>query len=410
MSNQPTTLRPPPEDPGGINTRLIVIGGIVVLVIGGVALSQFSLPKTEDAPSAHDVVLPAADPEIARSLPADYSHLSTPEPEPQLHAMLAPEPPPPPPMPPQDTCVRQPIVYSADQLAAAPAHLAAYNDCLARQDYERRLYAYSVEYGSRGQGQGGGQVVMVQSRQPTAAAGGMGSTATPSSGGTAGVQPVSSPGGGSEPRDRHEDFRQRSSANRSLYHEASPEDLPVDECVIPAGSYIPAATMQDVNMGLPGEASVQVTRDVRDITGEHVAIPAGSRITVAYDHQISRGQKRAQAMAAILTLPDYRTVSLNGLSSYDATGQAGIGIDVNNHFMRRLGVAVLGSMIDAIPALAGQRVGIEISSGVSQVTSIGGQLVEEEFSIPPEVKPTPAGTEILIGVSQHIVMGECYGE
>lgn len=415
----PTTLRPPPPSSSGINRKVIVIAGIVILVIGGFAVSQMYLVdddrlKTKD-PGMH---INLNNDDFLKDAPVDYSWMKKSEPvtlaaPSSVTGTLAggvamPEPPPPPPNPPIQACRRPSVSYATGDLESAYDETMEYRECrqlaayeIALREYYKKFPVQPAQGASPIGGRAGGQLVSASSHAPAtsppprrmsvaASASGGGSNGSTSSNAQA-TAPV-------------ENIVQAS----SLYHEGSLEELPLDECVIPAGSDIPATLAKDVNVSQPGSARIVVTRDVLDYTGQNVAIPYGSQIVVSYKGDLKYGQERAQIGSTILTLPNGMTMSLDGLSGYDPTGQTGLPIDVDNHNWALFGTAVLVGIIDAIPAIAGSSTNVEISSGVDEVTSTGQLIVERELSRPPTAEPIVAGTELLITLDKHIVMGECY--
>lgn len=408
----PTQLRPPSGRTSGINRKAIVIGGVVVLMIGGFAVSQMYLIDEERIkPQETGLHISTNDEDFLKNAPKDYSGMYRPEPMAPAAQHLAQgvampvAPPPPPPDAPIKPCARPSLSYQAGALSGIYQESMEYRQCRNLLAYEIAMREYTKKY-PQGQNSGspfggGGQMVTASTGRTMAASSSPRASAASSS---------RSPSSGVAPAVVSQANATETAApsGNKLYHESSLEELPVDECVIPAGSDIPAALAKDVNVSQPGTARIVVTRDVLDYTGSQIAIPAGSQIVVTYAGDLQYGQERASIGSTILTLPNGLTMSLDGLQGYDPTGQTGLPIDVNNHNLALFGTAILGGIIDAIPAMAGLRANVEFGGGVNDVTSTGRQIVERELNRPPTAEPIPSGTEILISLDKHIVLGECY--
>lgn len=223
--------------------------------------------------------------------------------------------------------------------------------------------------------------------------------------GYAPAQPTSAPQQPSVGMGGRQDLFQASVAgNSSLYHGSTPEEMPLDACVVQVGTLIPAALAHDVNPNMAGTVTAITSADVYDFTGTCKAIPAWSKIETTYDSQMTYGQESLQVVSTILTLPDGRMMSLGGMTAGNAQGMAGIAVDVNNHNLRLFGAAVFGALIDAAPALAGLEANVNVNTGANELASTGQLIVKREMERKPSARPIPAGTEITIKVPLAIVM------
>ncbi|MGY8527607.1 TrbI/VirB10 family protein [Paracidovorax citrulli] len=115
-----------------------------------------------------------------------------------------------------------------------------------------------------------------------------------------------------------------------------------------AGWVIPAALECGVNSDLPGQTCARVTENVFDTaTGTHLLIPQGSKLIGSYDSQVAYGQTRILAVWNRLIFPDGSSISLNGMPGADKGGYAGFDADVDNHYSRIFGGALLMATFSA---------------------------------------------------------------
>jgi type IV secretion system protein VirB10 len=92
----------------------------------------------------------------------------------------------------------------------------------------------------------------------------------------------------------------------------------------------------------------QVSRDVYDSDKQQsLLIPKGARLLGTYDHQISAGEVRLLVAWTRLILPDGRSLGLPGLELVDRQGQTGATGQVDTHWRRVFGNALLLSAISA---------------------------------------------------------------
>jgi type IV secretion system protein VirB10 len=102
-----------------------------------------------------------------------------------------------------------------------------------------------------------------------------------------------------------------------------------------------------INSDLPGEILGQTSRDVFDSrTEQTLLVPKGSHLIGSYDNRsVSTG--RLIVAWTRLILPDGRSWSLPHLAATDETGEVGLHDQVNHHYARVYGAALLTSVISA---------------------------------------------------------------
>ena len=114
-----------------------------------------------------------------------------------------------------------------------------------------------------------------------------------------------------------------------------------------AGTVIPGLLVTGVNSDLPGEVLGQTSRDVYDSRTQSILlVPKGSRLIGSYDSR-SVGTGRLIVSWTRLILPDGRSMVLPRLAGTDAQGQAGLHDEVDHHYGRVYGAALLTSALTA---------------------------------------------------------------
>jgi type IV secretion system protein VirB10 len=152
---------------------------------------------------------------------------------------------------------------------------------------------------------------------------------------------------------------------------------------------------------LPGAITAQVSQDVYDTpTGNFLLIPQGSRLVGAYSNAVQYGQARIFVAWQRIIYPDGSALDIGAMPGADEQGESGFRDQVNNHFVRIFGSALLMSVVtggitisqpqstnsnsthlstqDALGAALGQQLG--------QATS---DMLEKNLSIAPTLKIRP---------------------
>ena len=114
-----------------------------------------------------------------------------------------------------------------------------------------------------------------------------------------------------------------------------------------AGTVIPGLLLTGINSDLPGEILGQTSRDVFDSRTESVLlVPKGSRLIGSYDNRSANTGRLIVAWTRLI-LPDGRSLALPHLAAADERGQVGLHDEVNHHYGRIYGAALLTSVISA---------------------------------------------------------------
>lgn len=135
---------------------------------------------------------------------------------------------------------------------------------------------------------------------------------------------------------------------------SSPDSLgstlqnPLAALVVSAGSIIPAILQTGIDSDLPGQITAVVSSNVYDTrTGNSILIPQGSKLIGTYDSNVSYGQSRVLMVWNRIVYPNGQYIDLGSMPGADLSGYAGISDQVNNHYIRLYGNALLMSLFSA---------------------------------------------------------------
>jgi type IV secretion system protein VirB10 len=148
------------------------------------------------------------------------------------------------------------------------------------------------------------------------------------------------------------------------------------------GTMIPAVLETAVDSDLPGFVRAVVSQDVLSFDGKRILIPRSSRLIGQYKSGLSAGQTRIFVLWSRLIRPDGASVAIASPAT-DFEGRSGLPGDVNSHFMKRFGSAMLLSVIGAAGAIG--NAGLLIT-GSQSAASVAAQ---RDSQIPPTVRVRP---------------------
>ncbi len=155
--------------------------------------------------------------------------------------------------------------------------------------------------------------------------------------------------------------------------------------MVPRGTLIPAILETALDSTQPGQARALISQDVRNLAGDRVLIPRGSRLFGDYRADVAAGQKRAFVLWSELVRPDGAVIAIDSPAT-DPLGRAGVRGKVDTHFPARLGGALLQSAID-FGTLAGaqsiSRNGVILASPALQngTSQLVGPLPKPSLSV-----------------------------
>ncbi len=138
------------------------------------------------------------------------------------------------------------------------------------------------------------------------------------------------------------------------------------------GTMIPAILETAINTDVPGYVRAVVSQDVRSFDGTNVLIPRSSRLIGQYQSGVQQGQKRAYVIWTRLIRPDGASVNIASPAvAFDGT--TGLEGDVNNHFFRRFGSAMLLSVVGGLGAIASGGTSVVLGGAGQSAASIAAQ-------------------------------------
>ena len=166
---------------------------------------------------------------------------------------------------------------------------------------------------------------------------------------------------------------------------------------IKAGAVVPAAMITGINSDLPSEIIAQTTEPVFDsVSGRTLLLPRGSRLVGLYNNDISFGQERVQIVWNRVILPDGSSLKLDAMNGVDALGQAGVTGEVNNHWGKIFGAAVLTSVFSIGYELLTETendIGREEDAVRDAVGNnffnTANEVVQRNLAIPPTIEVAP---------------------
>jgi type IV secretion system protein VirB10 len=177
-----------------------------------------------------------------------------------------------------------------------------------------------------------------------------------------------------------DDFAAR--ADASATDTATARPMADRASTVSQGTLIPAVLETAINSDLPGYVRAVVSQDVRSFDGSRILIPRSSRLVGQYKSGLSAGQTRAYVLWSRLIRPDGASVAIASPGT-DEAGQSGLAGEVDSHFFKRFGSALLLSVVGAASAIG--------SGGASLLTSGGGPgaagvAAQQNGAIPPTVR------------------------
>ena len=115
-----------------------------------------------------------------------------------------------------------------------------------------------------------------------------------------------------------------------------------------AGFVIPGTLISGVNSQLPGQIMAQTSQDVFDTaTGNYKLFPQGCRLVGTYSSEVAYGQARVLVAWQRIIFPDGKAMDIGAMPGADGAGFAGFKDQVDNHYARIFGSALLMSAITA---------------------------------------------------------------
>ena len=155
-------------------------------------------------------------------------------------------------------------------------------------------------------------------------------------------------------------------------------DTETNALSIKTGSILPSVLITGINSTLSGYISSQISQNVWDTaTGYNLLIPQGTKIFGQYKNQVLMGQERLFVVWQRLIFPDGRTMTLDDMPGADQLGYSGLKDQVNNHYLRIYGHALLMSLVTGATAFAIDSLDSNTSETTTFSESMGSALAEQ---------------------------------
>lgn len=215
------------------------------------------------------------------------------------------------------------------------------------------------------------------------------------------------------------DYSQFDSNERSKrWKLGSAVEKPVAKYLIQTGFVIPGIMITGINSELPGQITAQVSQNVYDTpVGKYLLIPQGSKLVGAYNNEVIYGQERVLIAWQRIVFPDGKTLDLGAMPGTDIAGYAGVKDQVNHHYFRIFGSALLMSAIiagasysqrDAGNAFGRQNAGSILSQSLGQQLGMTtSYLLRKNLNISPTIEIRP-GFKFNVMVTKDIVFNRPY--
>ena len=210
-------------------------------------------------------------------------------------------------------------------------------------------------------------------------------------------------------------FLEKQSLSEYLPHTRTAQRSPLE---VKTGTVIPATMLSGLNSDLPGMILAQVSQNVYDTaSGQYLLIPQGTRLVGKYDSHITYGQSRALVVWNRLVYPDGSTVELAGMPGTDQGGFAGLEDQVDHHFFRIFGTALLMSVITGTyeytqndAALTGDKetVGDTLGNAAArELTQTSQMLLRKNLNIQPTIV-IRQGYKLNVMVNRDVIFPEVW--
>jgi type IV secretory pathway VirB10-like protein len=146
-----------------------------------------------------------------------------------------------------------------------------------------------------------------------------------------------------------------------------------------------------------------------------------SKVVGRYDSKVALGQGRMLVVWSSMIFPDGAELNMGSMQGYDTAGQAGLKSDVDNHYLRLIGLTFGMSMIGAgvqlsIPqpnsgingAIAPQTPAQLIATSMAQqYGQLGSQLIGKHMAVQPTLRNF-AGERFMVMVPHTIVFNKVW--
>lgn len=181
--------------------------------------------------------------------------------------------------------------------------------------------------------------------------------------------------------------------------------------VLGRGTGIPCVTTSKIVTTHPGLTRCQVTKDVYSANGKTLLVERGSTVIGEQTSALTQGQARVFVLWNTLETPEGIRVAIDSPGG-DALGASGHPAKVKHHFWRRIGGAVMISMIQDVVAFSGNRrsskgTDVSFESTTESAQDLATEILKNSINIPP-TGYVNQGTEIMIFAARDVDFSGVY--
>ncbi|RYZ91118.1 MAG: hypothetical protein EOP04_01585 [Proteobacteria bacterium] len=190
------------------------------------------------------------------------------------------------------------------------------------------------------------------------------------------------------------------------------KESPLSPYEVKQGTVIPGIMVTGINSDLPGQIIAQVSQNVYDsTTGKSLLIPQGTKIVGSYDSVVAIGQERAMVAWRRLIYPDGMSLELLNMPGADQGGYSGFSDQVNNHYFKIFGSAIMLSLVGAGYQISQPHSNGEFPSNQEiiaaevgrQFAQVSGELIRRNMQIQPTIEIRP-GYRFVIMVNKDMIL------
>jgi type IV secretion system protein VirB10 len=163
--------------------------------------------------------------------------------------------------------------------------------------------------------------------------------------------------------------------------------------IINRGEPIPCSLQTAINSQLPGFVTCITATEVRSLSGRATLMDRGTKLFGEVKSGLKQGADRLFILWTSATIPmrtrhgiEYIDVALDSPAA-DELGRAGVSGEVDRHFWRRFGAALLFSVIEAVPQVAASALQNGNNNSYTNLNSsptsqLAGTILNETIHIP----------------------------
>ncbi|VVE14026.1 MULTISPECIES: TrbI/VirB10 family protein [Pandoraea] len=187
--------------------------------------------------------------------------------------------------------------------------------------------------------------------------------------------------------------------------------------IVGEGTPVRAVLVTGLDTDNPGQVTAMVTSDVYDtLTGHSLMIPMGSRLMGEYNHDVRVGQSRVLIAVTRLVRPDGSWIDLSGTPGGEMDGSSGLEGDVNSHFLKIFGSALVIGAATLLLNTTQQNVTVNQGLGTSQMggtifaqtlQQVVTNLLSRNKDIPPTITRS-GGTQFTFLVRHDLALTPYY--